>query len=129
MREWRRGDLVPWNGKVLEVWSNYGGIIRLGYLGDPTYYPELDVSPDAIMKEIAAAAKFKVGDLVKRGEPWYGVTGRTWSTKKGCVLYDLLEWGAKGGHRMDVEHGVPEGELVKVWEAEVPTISPTPIQG
>lgn len=116
MRKWKHGDLLPWKGRVVEVRYDYGEVLRLWYPGDPKYYPELDVSPAAIAEELhRVPAAFVVGDLVKRGGPWYGITKRYWSTKRGMVLYDLLEFGAKEGHRMSTECGVPEEELEKVW--------------
>lgn len=114
----KRGALVPWKGEVLQVDAVFtdGGKVRLRLRRDDVYRPELDLIPlEAVVAELASMAKFQLGDLVKLGEPWYGITRRYWSTGRGCVLYDLLEFGAKPGHRMDEQRGISEDQLQHVW--------------
>lgn len=118
----KRGALVPWKGEVLQVDAVFteGEHVRLRLRRDDVYRPELDLIPlEDVVAELGRMAAFCPGDLVKLGEPWYGITRRYWSTTKGCVLYDLLEFGAKAGHRMDEVRGVEERRLRHVWPDQV----------
>lgn len=118
----KRGALVPWKGEVLQVDAVFTEEehVRLRLRRDDVYRPELDLIPlEAVVAELGRIATFRPGDLVKLGEPWYGITRRYWSTTKGCVLYDLLEFGAKPGHRMDEVRGVEEIRLRHVWPDQV----------
>lgn len=119
MMKLKRQARVPWKGEIVvvnDVFNTADGP-RYRLYRDHVYHVELDMkSLQEIQAEIEALPSFPVGDLVKHnGKAWYGITRRYWSTSRGCVLYDLLEFGAKEGHRMAELHGVPGEELAKVW--------------
>lgn len=110
--ELKKGALVPWRGKVMVVHCRFAdGRYRL--MDGPVYDPANDlVTLERIQEEIRSLPHVKVPAIVRhKGFGSYGIRRRYWSTAKGCILYDLEEWGAKPGHNIEWLYGIPGEEL------------------